>query len=72
MKNHTTLKEYMATNSIGQVEIAKRLNLKTQSAVSQMLASNRDIFIIETSDGLLAYEVKQIGGNRLKNTKLYW
>lgn len=49
--------------SHGQTATAKKLGV-TQGAVMQMLRSKRDITIVESHDGLSAYEIKPVGNTQ--------
>lgn len=58
------IKDYMDRHGVSQTALAKQLGLKTQSAISQMLRSDRQIYIRQTPLGVTAYEVKAVGTPR--------
>lgn len=62
METRTPLTEYLSRRENTQVRLAKTVG-KTQGAIHQMIKSQRNIFVVEHSDGsLYLEEVKRLAG----------
>lgn len=62
METRTPLPEYLSRPGNTQVQLAQTVG-KTQGAIHQMLKAQRNIFVVEHSDGsLYLEEVKRLAG----------
>ena len=68
MDNRVPITTYMKDNGLTQDEMRKLLHFNTQSAVSQLLRSDRDVFITEKAKGEIeAFEIKKLGGKKTES-----
>ena len=67
MKKETRIDQYMLRKKLTQKALAELLGFKTQSAISQMLMADREIYIRnKDGGGIEAFEIKIIDGRKRK------